>query len=547
MEYQSDGSAQERLVIDLPCSEMLQTMHLTLGHSFLCLCEMTTSAAATSVDRISNLSDDLLLLILGFLPKAINVVETSILSIQWRHLWTITPTLRFVARVGGAAANEIVAAVNSVLAQRDAIADKADVKDLEISFIFQPDYPRFFFGHSYQAVNITQANIAAWLIFAERRVTKLISLELPILMEYNSDGSVQEHLFIDFPCSERLQTMNLTLGHSILRIPDVSTDAFRSLTNILLSRFSLCDGDDLRLGHLLSSSCCLQLRRLQLKYIVGLTNLRLDAAIQLEELSLYSLCYIKWIHIDAPSLRVLVAQNISLHLADEAARIYAPSLLALTCDHPYIRGGQMVLEDAHIMKLCMFTHGLPGQDKNHAVAWFLQQYAGADHLNVERKMQFDKDIPELPNITDLRITVAMSTKDTHTVAASIAKLIAKCTKIAYLSIDMDKKAGDCFDLDCKCHQPKDWNNNMMSLEHLRIVEIHDFLSFNDQIELVCLLLSDAPALERMTVTLHESYDEVYLNDPCCSGRWTPFAREHRGSKFGVATKYEWTPLKRRCG
>uniref|UniRef100_A0A0D9XZW2 F-box domain-containing protein n=1 Tax=Leersia perrieri TaxID=77586 RepID=A0A0D9XZW2_9ORYZ len=133
--------------------------------------ETTTLAAAASVDRISKLSDDLLLLILGFLPEAKDVVQTSIVSRRWRHLWTVTPTLRFVIRVEDTAANQLVAAVDSIIARRDAITDKADVKDLEISFIYQSYYRRFHLWHSGHAVNITQANITAWLSFAERRVT----------------------------------------------------------------------------------------------------------------------------------------------------------------------------------------------------------------------------------------------------------------------------------------------------------------------------------------------------------------------------------------
>lgn len=52
-----------------------------------------------------------------------------------------------------------------------------------------------------------------------------------------------------------------------------------------------------------------------------------------------------------------------------------------------------------------------------------------------------KDIPEVLNITDLRITVAISTGtvDTHAIGASVTKLIAKFRRIEYLSIDIDKK------------------------------------------------------------------------------------------------------------
>lgn len=93
---------------------------------------------------------------------------------------------------------------------------------------------------------------------------------------------------------------------------------------------------------------------------------------------------------------------------------------------------------------------------------------------------------------------------------------------------------------------------MIPLDHLRMVDIRDFLPFNDQIELVCALIASAPALEKMIVALHELYEETrertnnmeaYLCIPSCGGRWTPCA--WNGGKFGSATKYEWKPCKRK--
>ncbi|BAT17413.1 Os12g0527400 [Oryza sativa Japonica Group] len=217
--------------------------------------------------------------------------------------------------------------------------------------------------------------------------------------------------------------------------------------------------------------------------------------------------------VDAPGLRDLTVKGITVHLmAAAAARIAAPRLQALA--YEYRRSWDdcqlMVLDGERTAKLRVLSHGDPaGKHNNGAAAWFLQHCAAADRLDIELKMEFDeeklhagiedviKDIPKLPNITDLRITVAMSTDtmdthavamstdtmDTHAIGASTTKLIAKFSRIEYLSIDIDKKAGDCTNFDCKCEQYKGWNNKMIPLERLRIADIRNFLPFDDQIEL----------------------------------------------------------------
>ncbi|XP_052139288.1 uncharacterized protein LOC127757755 [Oryza glaberrima] len=565
------------------------------------------AAAAADVDIINDLTNDVLLIILGLLPAARDVVRTSALSTRWRHLWTRAPALRFDVgprswRLGGcgatdeaAAAARLVEAVDSVLARREG---GADVKDLEINLVHHRsdggDRPPMCHGYPAMFVSspspsrhreeprcdllavpldvVTPARVAAWLRFAERRVAGSFSLRLPALSRrIAAAGSPPAVL----PCSERLHTMRLALGGAALAVPDaVAAAAYRSLTDLLLSKVSLDDdGDDLRLCSLLSSASCPNLRRLELSDIDGLINLRLDAAATLEVLRLIGLRHMEQMEVDAPGLRELVLKRIYAHLMAAASassvRIAAPGLQALTYEYDYACWGgafPMVLDGERTAKLQVLSHGVPDKDNNGAAAWFLQHCAAANRLDVVLKMEFDeekmeediedliKDIPEVLNITDLRITVAISTGtvDTHAIGASVTKLIAKFRRIEYLSIDIDKKAGDCTNFDCKCEQHKGWSNEMIPLDHLRMVDIRDFLPFNDQIELVCALIASAPALEKMIVALHESYEETrertnnmeaYLCIPSCGGRWTPCA--WNGGKFGSATKYEWKPCKRK--
>ncbi|XP_052137847.1 uncharacterized protein LOC127756541 [Oryza glaberrima] len=462
-----------------------------------------TSPAVAAVDLISGLSDDVLLHIHGFLPAASDVARTSVLSTRWRHLWALSPALRFaVAPLSGAdvaAARRLVPAVDSVLARRDAAGGAdADVKDLEISF-----------PHDRAAADdiITPARVAAWLRFAERRVTGAFMLELPFELDM-------------------FTAMRLALGGADLAVPPAIAAAFPALTDVHLSHARLdggARGDDLRLCNLLSSSCCPRLRRLRLSHIGGLPTLRLDAAATLEELHLRHLTGTWCLQVDAPGLRSLAVEETSLYFGPEpeaTTRIAAPRLDALTyrCSDP---GGETNLrfDGGRVEELRLASHAVHGGTNNAVAAWFLRQCAAVvDRLDVELtvpvgKLIIDhedimKDIPELLNVTDLRINVEASMSP-HRAGASLAKLIAKCCKAECLFINIsDQGRNQCVNSMCICDQPEGWEKETISLECLRIVEISSFLPCKDQIRLMHLLLSNAPVLERMTVTIYKQYEDA---------------------------------------
>ncbi|XP_052137944.1 uncharacterized protein LOC127756630 [Oryza glaberrima] len=512
--------------------------------------KMTTSpAAAAAVDLISELSDDVLLHILSFLPAASDVVRTTVLSRRWRHLWSAAPCLRFAVEPApppstssrrADTGSRLVPAVDSVLARR--AIDGADVETLKISFVFSSSPNdgggggRSAFDGDWHdhADDIESEHVAAWLRFAERHVTGDFRLDVPTLPRQRRQA--------ELPSSARFKSMRLWLAYAELTVPTAAADrAFAALTDVRLSTVKVDDVNGRRLCDLFSSpACCPRLRRLTLEDIT---------------LKLLRLPDVKAVEVDAPGLRELAVTGVSLDEMAAPPMISAPRLRRLTfeSDETCRGGGLMVLDGAR-MEIDILSHGFSGVADNRDLAWFLQHCAAADRLDVRLLVPLGEDlmndIPEFPNITELRITAQVSIP-THTIGASIAKFVAKCSRIEYLSIDINKQGGDSHP-GCKCEEPKDWKDMNLSLDHLRSIDIHHFRPSQDQMQLVSLLLANASSLQRMTIALHKRYveameredgKEVYLHIPCYGGHWTPCAwgSSSRQSKFRSATKYEWAP------
>ncbi|CAN6356317.1 unnamed protein product [Urochloa humidicola] len=592
--------------------------------------------AADAADVISDLPDDLLLRILSFLPAASEVARTSVLSWRWRHLWPNAVTLRFAVgseprkyrytQADRDDARRLIAITNAVLVSR---AGGPDIEDLHVSFIYSSeDHIGYNFRH-YHAADITSDHVASWLGFAARRVVGRVTLAVPTVpkkrryypypvvgdedeeggneeeededdavaaaseeeeeeeegeekqvwqpmaeYEYDDEREEERVLLAELPSSMRAREMSLALGKAILTVPTAGAGSFDALTDVLLSHAKVDAGGDVRLGSLFSSSCCPRLKKLQLRYIDGLTELCLDAAGTLSELRVDHLHGLQALEVVAPGLRVL---GINGCFWITSARFSAPRLETLACDQlcPAERlsfnGAASVrrVEDLHLSHVFLRPKNNEWKDEEDenlsAAVWLLRHCTAMDQLQVEivwphfwpsQKKQLGEEVdfednmmhvPQLSNMRNLKIIFQWTYG--HPIGATTTKLITKCPELEDLSIEIRSSTDDCSVQNCICNQPKGWQCQKLPLERLRNVDFRYFEPYNSQIQLVSLFLTKAPALERLTLVLHTRMYEgsvpVPIKIPCYGGCWLPIAwKTDIELRITVPIKYEWTRLRR---
>ncbi|EEE53316.1 hypothetical protein OsJ_36311 [Oryza sativa Japonica Group] len=525
----------------------------------------TTSPAAPAPaavdDLISELDDAVLLHILSFLPSAGDVARTTVLSRRWRHLCGIAPCLRFAVGLGsfaedddedeeehGArchdAARRLIAGADACLARRRQAA-AAGVHDalrfLEISLVYGDAdndsswYKREPVGKSFVLELPLNAAAAAKqdqeeADEAKRDVAPPVEEGEAVVVEEEELDLLPaaEEEAVELPATARATAMSLTLCDANTVVPIASAGAFR-----------------------LSSA-----------HVAGLIRLRLDAvAGTLEELRLVYLPDLRRLHVDAPGLRLLrVGHCDNLPYSDDpgAARVSAPRLETLAWDGLEYRACREFIATPtvrHLKKLSLYSHGGADDETNVAAVRLLKSCTAVDHLELRLTVRVlpaedtVKDIPHLPTVTKLRLDVNTWWYG-HTIGATLARIIAKCNNIEHLSILVRGLLEVCSDAQCKCSQPKGWEDQKIQLEHLKKVEFKGFIPFDDRKRLLRLLLENVPALEKITMEFDPSYifenpkevrDKIDFDMPDYQGSWTPCDWDfHECGFFDGATKYEWT-------
>ena len=246
------------------------------------------------MDRISNLPNDLLQGILLHLRSTPAAARTSALSRRWRRVWASLPDLVL--------ADDVIHHRASFFDTVDeALAASLSVRLRALEIIVP-----------YRCQNVPAVRVAAWLLFASRRLASEINLCVP----FSADDPPQGE--IELPPFELATSMALVLGNQyILRPPP--TGVFTALADLDIGQATL-DG---RALEVLVSSQCPRLEKLTLLYV----RLVKESDVSISSASLRRLTFYVWhtrcLNVAAPNLRELDAS-----LAADV-RVAAPSLTEL--------------------------------------------------------------------------------------------------------------------------------------------------------------------------------------------------------------------------
>ncbi|TVU06704.1 hypothetical protein EJB05_49929, partial [Eragrostis curvula] len=261
--------------------------------------------AAGDVDRISALPDDLLHVILGFLPDANAAARTAVLARRWRRVWIHARRLALLeTEVACAAAPcRFAGFVDWVFAQRG----DADVASLVIRMK--------------RADCASPERVNEWIHYAMRHVVESFVLHLPsywsreqrravVLPSHGSAASTiwmsVPRYVIQLPISGAAKYKQLRLNCTKLQLFMLIFMQFtQQLTALRISEasFGKTPPGGLTLGDFVSTSCP-RLRKLEIEFPTGLPELVLRAE-ALEELHLSDAADLLNLDVTAPKLRVL--------------------------------------------------------------------------------------------------------------------------------------------------------------------------------------------------------------------------------------------------
>uniref|UniRef100_A0A3B6TXQ8 F-box domain-containing protein n=2 Tax=Triticum aestivum TaxID=4565 RepID=A0A3B6TXQ8_WHEAT len=421
-------------------------------------------------DRLSDLPDDVLLLVLARLPCAAAAARTGVLSRRWRGLW---------ARL-----RQIVL--------RDVPFPSIEAPSSPIRVPQRQRRSRGFPSPKKQRVD--SAGVNSLLRAAARLEPESLEFRLP------ADLIGRSRLAVDLPRLDGATSIALDFASPFsLRVP--AGAEFPALEALSLT-YSVTDLDALL-------SCCPRLRTLRLcralfpnhKCDVRVSSPSLQELVVCRELSLT-----QRVDIVAPALKQLTMSFSTMELISSS--VLAP-LVEKVSWHCYYLGPYVAFGLWGISKLRLQTADRQEQMsslQSHAWADTSLFYADAGNFAQEIK----KHMVAAFSVLELHLTAKG-----HAFGAFVFHLlgmdrIRTATRRLKVVLERSAMKGGCLPL-CPCGFPN-WKSQIICLAALEEVEFNGFEGKDHEFDLVKLIIGCAPMLKRMIVKL--SQETSASNDGC---------------------------------
>ncbi|TVU41478.1 hypothetical protein EJB05_15000, partial [Eragrostis curvula] len=451
--------------------------------------DLSSSVADAGHDRLSELPDDILVLILSRIPT-LEAGKTSILSHRWRRVWALLPELCF-----------------ALAPQSDRIRDALDAHGGALRAL------------SVGTQNASAESVAAWLTVAARRLSgRLTFCNVPPRPKDESEhdeARVQRGAF-ELPCFESATSVSLKLGFLGLSVPPAGV--FARLTQLYMSHVEFrapCE-----LGDAVSSPRCPCLQMLRISATLGLNKLAINSE-SLLGMELEDLEALQQLTIVAPALKYL---RVARCLQDQpVACISAPQLERLEWKVPYdpssVQLGEM--EHVHELQTTYFVvYGPHNFRKNHSCLRLLQHFKIVKSLfltliylpELHYYLYFMDAMTMLPDTTNLHLHVMANG---HAFGASLFHVLRTCSGIRRLIIGLNivEEQTAC-QSDCICRLQAHWKTEELLLNCLQEVEITDFGVSEHEATFMKRLFIWAIALQKLTVTFYRAVTASKAKEFC---------------------------------